>query len=209
MLLRAGVATVSTSDCASGIALVRKPDGTWRLCVDLRRINKLTKRDLGPLPRVEDLLTWLAGSACFASLDMLKCYWQFPVEEFSQRFLAFVTSRGTFHFTRVVMGARNSAAHFQRVMQVVLDGLIFAGVLLYLDDILIYGTTEPDIVRQLDLVLTRLDDRGIKLQPRKCDLFAQSLTWLGHKILAAGVEIDPTWLTTTMSILEPTGAVQL
>jgi hypothetical protein len=57
MLLRAGVATVSKSDCASGIVLVRKSDGTWRLCVDLRRINKLTKRDLGPLPRMEDLLT--------------------------------------------------------------------------------------------------------------------------------------------------------
>ena len=92
MLLRAGVATVCDSDCASGIVLVRKPDSTWRLYVDLRRINKLTKRDLGPLPRVEDLLTWLAEATCFASLDMLKGYWQFPVEEFSQRFLAFVTS---------------------------------------------------------------------------------------------------------------------
>ena len=96
MLLRAGVATVSSSDCASGIVLVRKPDGTWRLCVDLRRINKITKRDLGPLPRVEDLLTWLAGAKFFASLDMLKGYWQFPVDELSQRFLAFVTSQGTF-----------------------------------------------------------------------------------------------------------------
>lgn len=80
MLLRVGVATVSESNCASGIVLVRKPDGTWRLCVDLRRINKLTKHDLGPLPRVEDLLIWLSGGTCFASLDMLKGYWQFPVE---------------------------------------------------------------------------------------------------------------------------------
>ena len=61
---------MSDSDCASGIVLVRKPDGTWRLCVDLRRINKLTKRDLGPLARVEDLLTWLSGATCFASLDI-------------------------------------------------------------------------------------------------------------------------------------------
>ena len=107
------------------------------------------------------------------------------------------------------MGARNSAAHFQNVMQTILDGLIFAGVLLYLDDILIYGASEGDIVRQLDLVLTRLDARGIKLQPRNCDLFAQSLTWVGHKISAAGVEIDPTWLQTTMSIPEPQDEAQL
>jgi hypothetical protein len=140
---------------------------------------------------------------------MLKGYWQFPVEELSQRSLAFVTSRGTFQFTRVVMGARNSAAHFQNVMQAILEGLIFAGVLLYLDDILIYGASEVDIVHQLDLVLARLDARGIKLQPRKCDLFAQSLTWVGHKISASGVEIDPTWLTTTMSIPEPEDAAQL
>ena len=209
MLLRAGVATVSSSDCASGIVLVRKPDGTWRLCVDLRRINKLTKRDLGPLPRVEDLLTWLAGAKCFASLDMIKGYWQFPVELLSQRFLAFVTSQGTFQFTRVVMGARNSAAHFQQVMQTILDGLLFAGVLLYLDDILLYGEREDDLVRKLDLVLTRLDARGIKLQPRKCDLFARSLTWVGHKISADGVEIDPAWLQTTLSIPEPVDAAQL
>ena len=125
----------------------------------------------------------LAGAKCFASLDMLKGYWQFPVEQLSQRFLAFVTSQGTFHFTRVVMGARNSAAHFQQVMQTILDGLLFTGVLLYLDDILLYGECDADLVRILDLVLTRLDARGIKLQPRKCDLFARSLTWVGHKFL--------------------------
>ena len=99
---------------------------------------------------------------------MLKGYWQFPVERDSQRFLAFVTTRRTFQFTRVVIGSRNSAAHFQRVMQVVLDGLLLAGVLLYLDDILTYGHDEMDIVRQLDQVLERLNARNIKLQPRNC-----------------------------------------
>jgi hypothetical protein len=140
---------------------------------------------------------------------MLKGYWQFPVERDNQRFLAFVTTRGTFQFTRVVMGARNSTAHFQRVMQVVLDGPLFAGVLLYLDDILIYGHEEMDVVHQLYQVLERLNTRGIKLQPRKCELFAKSLTWVGHKISEAGVEIDPSWLTITTNIPSPTDAAQL
>ena len=209
MLIRAGVTTASNSDCANGVVLVRKSDGTWRMCVDLRRINAITRRDVGPLPRIGDLLAHLEGSRFFASLDLLKGYWQFPVDLQSQRFLAFITHRGIFQFTRVVMGARNSAAHFQRIMTEILDTMLFVGVLLYLDDILVYATNPVDLVNRLKEVLVRLRARGIFVQPRKCVIFAKCITWVGHHVNADGIAIDPSWLDTTLSIPAPVNAGEL
>jgi hypothetical protein len=109
MLVRLGVVKPSNSDFASPIVLARKKDGSWRLCVDLRLINSKTKPLRWPLPKIHELLPHLAGAAVFASLDLLRGFWQFPLDPASTRYWAFITHHGLFEFERVVMGGGNSA----------------------------------------------------------------------------------------------------
>ena len=132
LLLKMGVIKRSSSPHASAIVLARKPDGSWRMCVDLRIINSATKPMRWPLPKVQELLPHLIGAAFFASFDLLWEFWQFPIKEESKKYLAFVTHSGLYEFQRVVMGARNSANHFQKVMSEVLQGLVMQIVLLYI-----------------------------------------------------------------------------
>ena len=209
MLLRMGVVRRGTGAHASPVVLVRKKDGTWRMCVDLRRINANTKPMRWPLPKIHELLPHLAGAAFFASFDLLRGYWQFPVAPGSTAALGFVTHEGLFEFQRVVMGALNSAGHFQKIMSKVLQGLVLTVVLLYIDDILVYACTEADLVEAVERVFARLRQYGIKLKPSKCELFCTQLVWCGHLVSAAGIGVSPEYTAAVHRMKCPTTAAEL
>ena len=209
MLLRMGVIRRSTSPYASPIVLAKKPDGTWRMCVDLRRINAATKAMRWPLPKIQELLPHLAGAGFFASFDLTRGFWQFPVAEGSRQFMAFVTHRGLYEFNRTVMGARNSAAHFQKIMSELLDELIYVNVMVYIDDILVYVREESELAPAIGDVLAILEGAGIKLKPKKCDLFCTQLVWVGHHVSAQGVGVNPAFVSTVLAMQPPTTAADL
>ena len=208
-LLHMGVVRRSSSAYGSPVVLARKKDGTWRMCVDLRRINANTRPMRWPLPKIHELLPHLAGAAFFASFDLLRGFWQFPVEPGSTPALAFVTHEGLFEFTRVVMGARNSAAHFQKIMQSVLGDLVLVAVLLYLDDVLVYAKTEDELLDAIERVLECLRRANISVKPTKCDLYARKLVWCGHTVSAEGVSTDPAYVEAVRNMATPITAVEL
>ena len=107
------------------------------------------------------------------------------------------------------MGARNSAAHFQKVMSGVMQGLLMLSALIYIDDILVYSKTEEGLVSAIKQVLMRLDKFGIKLKPAKCDLFCVALVWCGHHICSNGIGVDPRYTEAVMNMLKPTTAADL
>eukprot|EP00117_Sycon_ciliatum_P047635 scpid8220/ scgid34011/ Transposon Ty3-I Gag-Pol polyprotein; Gag3-Pol3; Transposon Ty3-2 TYA-TYB polyprotein; Capsid protein; p24; Spacer peptide p3; Nucleocapsid protein p11; Ty3 protease; p16; Spacer peptide J; Reverse transcriptase/ribonuclease H; p55; Integrase p52; Integrase p49 len=123
-LLQKGVITPSASPWASPVVLVPKKDGSLRLCVDYRRLNKITTADAYPLPRVDDTLDAFSGSKVFSTLDLASGYWQIAIHPQDQAKTAFVTPLGLYEFTVLPMGCCNGPATFQRLMQTILNNLL-------------------------------------------------------------------------------------
>ena len=132
-----GVVQPSSSPWASPIVLVPKKDGSQRFCVDYRRLNAITRKDMYPLPQIEDILTALGEAQYFSSLDLASGYWQVPLDDDAREKSAFTTHRGLFEFTRMPFGLCNAPATFQRVMQRVLADLEWRSCFVFLDDILV------------------------------------------------------------------------
>ena len=129
LLQEIGVVSPCNAPAAAPIVLVKKKNGEYRMCVDLRRINANTKAYRWPLPRIAELLPYLSNARVFASFDLLRGFWQFTVEDTSTYHWAFITHNGQFKFNRVVMGGKNSAAHFQKVIQLVVGNMLYKKVL--------------------------------------------------------------------------------
>ncbi len=166
---QSGVIQPSASPWASPIILVRKKDGSLRICVDYRKLNSVTKADTFPLPRIDDILDQLHQSKYFSSIDLASGYWQIRVHRDSQEKTAFIAPQGLFEFRVMPFGLRNAPAVFQRLMQRVLMGLNPAEgpdfVAAYLDDILVFSRTLEEHLLHLNQVIDRLTQAGLKLNP--------------------------------------------
>ncbi|CAH8585581.1 unnamed protein product, partial [Dicrocoelium dendriticum] len=181
----------STSPWAAPVVLVKKKDGGFRLCVDYRRLNEITRKDAFPLPRIDDLFDALGGSVYFSTLDLASGYWQVEVEESDRAKTAFVVPSGFYEFQTMPFGLSNAPATFQRLMQKVLHELMPHKCLVYLDDVIVHGKTKDEHLNNLAEVLTRLVNVGLKLQPTKCHLLQTEVTYLGHVISGMGIRTDP------------------
>ena len=146
-LLTDGVIEESCSPWASPVVLVKKKNGEWRFCIVYRRLNSITVKDSHPLPRVDDTLDALAGSRWFTTLDFTNGYWQVEVAEDDREKTAFTTGRGLYQWRSMPMGLTNSPATFQRMMELVLRGLLWQVCMVYVDDVLIYRDIFPLCVK--------------------------------------------------------------
>ena len=144
-MLKQGVIRPSTSPWSFPVVLVRKKDGSWRFCVDYRKVNSVTHRDAYPLPRIDATLDSLAGSKFFTTLDLASGYWQVELNEEGRGKTAFSIPSGHFEFNVMPFGLTNAPATFQRLMQCVLAGLTPSECLIYLDDIIVFGKTPSQI----------------------------------------------------------------
>ncbi|XP_029551127.1 uncharacterized protein K02A2.6-like [Salmo trutta] len=180
------ITPVQFSRWAAPIVPVLKSDGTVRICGDYKlTINRASKLDAYPLPRVEDLFATLAGGKTFSKLDMSHAYQQLLLDEDSKEYVTVNTHKGLFRYNRLVFGVASSPAIFQRTMDNLLQGIPHVAV--YLDDILVTGETEEEHLHHLDQVLKRFSEAGLRLKRSKCTFQAQSVTYLGHKITAQGL----------------------
>jgi transposase InsO family protein len=209
LLQKIGVVSPCNAPAAAPIVLVKKKNGDYRMCVDLRKINANTKAYRWPLPKIAELLPYLANARVFASFDLLRGFWQFPVEDTSSYHWAFITHNGQFKFNRVVMGGKNSAAHFQRIMQRVVGEMLYKKVLVYIDDVLVFGNNIMDLVRSIRELFQRLRKFRIFLKPSKCELFSTQVLWCGHLVDAEGIAINPAFLSAVRDIPVPENAATL
>jgi hypothetical protein len=190
-MLERGVIEPSSSPWGSPVVLVRKKDGSTRFCVDYRKLNGATRKDAYPLPRIDMMLDALHGSQWFSTLDLVSGYWQVELEESAKEKTAFCTTEGLYQFKVMPFGLCNAPASFQRLMDLVLTGLQWSQCLVYLDDIVVLGRSFEEHVRNLDSVLQRLRESGLRLKPSKCAFFKKEVQYLGHIISHEGVATDP------------------
>ena len=190
--LNAGVIRPSKSPYASAIVLVKKPCGKIRVVGDFRKLNAKTVKDAHPLPRTEEALEALNGAKYFASFDLAHGFLQCAIDEESMHKTAFhVGSRGLYEYTRMPMGLCNSPATFSRLMQACLGDQNLLSVIVYLDDLLVFGKSFEEMMERLDMVFSRLNEFGLKLKPEKCHLFKPEISYLGHVVSQHGIATDP------------------
>ena len=190
-LLSRGIIKESHSAWAAPIVLVRKKDGSLRMCVDYRLLNAKTHRDAFPLPRIDESFDAMRGSKWFTTLDLASGYHQIAMDESDQEKTAFVTPMGLYEFTRMPFGLSGSPATFQRLMQRCFGDQCYQTVLCYLDDIIIFSTTFDEHLERLEMILQRLQKIGLKLKTSKCHFLQQQVLYLGHQVSADGIATDP------------------
>ncbi len=148
---------------------------------------------------------------CFGSADLVKGFWQIPLTERASKAFAFATHDAVFEPLRVPMGARNGATHFQKCMTQLFTKarLINRGVIIFIDDILLYAKSPEELVELWARVLRVLRDARLYIAPDKVELFRKQIVWCGHLLSAAGVEADPARLRALNMVPEPENAAQL
>ena len=208
-LLKRGIIRESQSSYASPIVLARKANGKLRLCVDYRQLNQKLVKDAHPLPRFEDTVDHLSGSDLFSTIDLQSAYNQVPVAMEDIHKTAFTTPMGLFENCRMPFGLSNSPATFQRLMSTIFRSELLEEILAILDDILVHSRGFPEHFRRLDVVLTRLEEHGLKAEPNKIHLFKSMVKYWGHRISAAGVETDPGKVEAITNWPVPTNAQEL
>ena len=191
-MLTGGQIEASDSPWSSPVVLVTKKDGGTRFCVDYRQLNDVTMKDAYPLPRIDDTLDMLAGKQWFSTLDLASGYWQVSLSQEARVKTAFATHSGLFQFRVMLFGLCNAPATFERLMDRVLQGLRWSRCLVYLDDIISFGSTFDGALANLTLIFERLRSYGLQLKSTKCHLFRSSVPFLGHIVGRHGLECNPT-----------------
>ncbi|GJU73112.1 putative nucleotidyltransferase, ribonuclease H [Tanacetum coccineum] len=181
----------SSSPWGAPVLFVKKKDGSFRMCIDYRELNKLTVKNRYPLPRIDDLFDQLQGSQFFSKIDLRSGYHQLRVHEDDIPKTAFRTRYGHFEFTVMPFGLTNAPAIFMDLMNRVCRPYLDKFVIVFIDDILIYSKTQEEHVEHLRLVLELLKKEKLYAKFSKCEFWLREVQFLGHVINGNGIHVDP------------------
>ncbi|XP_077531284.1 uncharacterized protein LOC144143395 [Haemaphysalis longicornis] len=184
-MLRLGIIEKSKSSNHAPVVVVRKPDGTIRLCIDFRELNRLLVCDREPIPRIDVLLA-LVAKKFFSKFDFTKGYWQVPMAPESREMTAFSSSSGLYHFKYMPFGIKTAPAVFARLMRAVLGNLNH--VYHYFDDVIKATDTWDEHLEALQQVFQRVEAAKLTIKPSKCEVGEHRVSFLGHQIGESKVE---------------------
>lgn len=188
--LAKGFIRPSTSPAGSPILFVKKKDGSLRLCVDYRGLNKITIKNRYPLPLIHELLDRLQGSVIFTRIDLRGAYNLVRVAENEEWKTAFRTRYGHFEYMVMPFGLTNAPATFQCLMNDIFRDCLDIYVIAYLDDILVFSKTKDEHVTHVKSVLQRLRNHSLFAKAEKCEFHQTSVKFLGYEISGNGVQMD-------------------
>ena len=189
--IEAGHIRPSTSAFGAPILLVRKKDGSMRMCVDYRGLNDITLKNTFPIPRIDDLHDQLGNAHYFTKLDLYSGYHQIQITPGHEHKTAFTSRYGTYEFTVMPFGLTNAPSTFQTAMHALFHDWLDDFIIVYLDDILIYSSTQQVHTQHLYQVLQRLTDNKWYCKIKKCHFAQTSIEYLGHIISHGTISIDP------------------
>ena len=179
-MLKEGIIERSNSSYCAPVVLIKKPDGTFRFCVNFKKLNKVTKFDCEPMNRPESILAKLEGKRYFSKVDFTKGFWQIEMEESSKSLMAFATESGCYQFKRMPFGLVNSPSSYNRLMRELLAGQ--NNVDNYVDDVLGHTVNWEEHLLVLRNLFESIRQAGLTVRPSKCFLGYNSVEFLGHKV---------------------------
>ncbi|KAK9395798.1 hypothetical protein NXF25_019159 [Crotalus adamanteus] len=189
--LGCGFIQPARSRIAAPVIFQGKKDGGLRLCMDFRGLNAVCTENMYPLPLLKDMLTHLSQGRVFTKLDLREAYYRIRIKPGDEWKTAFNCPLGSFQFTVMPFGLKGAPAVFMQTINAVLHEHLYHGVLVYLDDILIYSKTMEEHIRLVREVLHKLLQAQLFVKLSKCEFHKTRIEYLGYKISASGIEMDP------------------
>ncbi|GJX17986.1 putative reverse transcriptase domain-containing protein [Tanacetum coccineum] len=194
----------SSSPWGAPVLFVKKKDGSFRMCIDYRELNKLTIKNRYPLPRIDDLFDQLQGSSVYSKIDLRSGYHQLRIREEDIPITAFRTRYGHYEFQVMPFGLTNAPAVFMDLMNRVCKPYLDKFVIVFIDDILIYSKNKEEHGEHLKTILNLLRSEKLYAKFSKCDFWLDSVQFLGHVIDSSGVHVDPAKIEAIKNWAAPT-----
>lgn len=170
----------SSSSWSSPCILVPKPDGSYRMCTDYRKVNSVTKTDTFPIPRMDDCIDKLGKAKYVTKFDLLKGFWQVPLTDRAKEISAFVTPEGLYQYKVMPFGMKNSPATFQRLINKVIANLEDCEA--YIDDVIIYSETWEKHLETIREFFRKLSEAKLTINLSKTEFGQAQVTYLGHVV---------------------------
>ncbi|GJX78927.1 putative nucleotidyltransferase, ribonuclease H [Tanacetum coccineum] len=194
----------STSPWGAPVLFVKKKDGSFRMCIDYRELNKLTVKNRYPLHRIDDLFDQLQGSSVYSKVDLRSDYHQLRVRDEDIPKTAFRTRYGHYEFQVMPFGLTNALAVFMDLMNRVCKPYLDKFVIVFIDDILIYSRNEEEHANHLRIILELLKKEKLYAKFSKCDFWIRIVQFLGHLIDSQGLHVDPAKIEAVKNWASPT-----
>ncbi|XP_050217605.1 uncharacterized protein LOC126668454 [Mercurialis annua] len=207
-LLNCGFIRSSVSPWGAPVLFVKKKDGSFRLCIDYRQLNKVTIKNKYPLPRIDDLFDQLQGAKYFSKIDLRSGYHQLKIREDDVLKTAFRTRYGHYEFLVMLFGLTNAPAAFMDLMNRIFKPFLDQFVIVFIDDILIYSRTEEEHAHHLRLVLQKLRAHQLYAKFSKCEFWLEEVAFLGHVVSQSGIKVDQKKIEVVVEWKRPTSLTQ-
>ncbi|GKE65126.1 putative reverse transcriptase domain-containing protein, partial [Tanacetum coccineum] len=202
-LLDKGFIRASSSPWGAPILFVKKKDGSMRMCIDYRELNKVTVKNVYPLPRIDDLFDQLQGTKWFSKIDLRSGYHQLKVREEDIPKTAFRTRYGHYEFVVMPFGLTNALTIFMDLMNRVCRPMLDKFVIVFIDDILVYSKSKEEHEAHLREVLETLRKERLYAKFAKCEFWLQEIQFLGHVVNSEGIKVDPAKIEAVMNWQTP------
>ena len=208
-MVNKGFVRPSTSPWGASVLSVKKKDGSMRLCIDYRELNKVTIRNQYPLSRIDDLFDQLQGAKVFSKIDLRSGYHQLRVHDEDVPKTAFRTRYGHFEFLAMPFGLTNSPAAFMDLMNRIFRPSLDQFVIMFIDHILIYLGSGEEHAEHLRIVLQTLQEHRLYAKLSKCQFWLDSVAFLGHIVSTEGVSVDPKKVEAILNWKPPTSVTEI
>jgi len=181
----------SVSPWGAPVLLVKKKDGSMRLCIDYRQLKKVTIKNRYPLPRIDDLMDQLVGARVFGKIDLKSGYHQIKVKDEDMQKMAFRTRYGHYEYTVMPFGVTNTPGVFMEYMYRIFHAYLDRFVVVFINDILIYSKSEEEHAEHLKIVLQVLKEKKLYAKLSKYEFWLSEVSFLGHVVSSGGIAVDP------------------
>ena len=208
-LLDKGFIRPSTSPWGAPVLFVKKKDGSLRMCVDYRQLNKVTIKNKYPLPRIDDLFDQLQGAEYFSKIDLQSGYHQLKIKRDDVLKTAFRTRYGHYEFLVLPFGLTNAPAAFMGMMNSVFKPYLDRFVIIFIDDILIYSKSQTEHEQHLRIILQMLREHQLYAKLSKCQFWLQEVDFLGHTVCKEGIRVDLKKIEAVVQWPRPTSVTEI
>ncbi|KAJ4717071.1 Retrotransposon protein, putative, Ty3-gypsy subclass [Melia azedarach] len=204
-LLEKGFIRPSVSPWGAPVLFVKKKDGTMRLCIDYRELNRVTVKNKYPLPRIDDLFDQLQGCSIFSKIDLRSGYHQLKIKTEDIPKTAFRTRYGHYEFVVMPFGLTNAPAAFMDLMNRVFKDYLDKFVIVFIDDILVSSKSKEEHEGHLRMVLQVLREKQLYAK-FKCEFWLHRIAFLGHVVSSEGISVDPSKIEAVVDWPRPTNS---